>query len=210
MAAGGATGSGPPPMPSGPPPMPSGPPPMPHDVPPSASLATMAAGAVTAGGPPAMPEISPSASLPTMAASAAAAIHHAPPALPPARYRLGAEIARGGMGRVVDATDTRLGRTVAFKEALTGDLDSLRRFEREIRITARLEHPSIVPVHDAGESGGGAPFYVMRKVSGRPLEKLVASAENLGQRLALIPHIVDSAQAIAHAHERGIVHRDIK
>ena len=77
------------------------------------------------------------------------------------------------MGRVVDATDTRLGRAVAFKEALTSDTDALQRFEREIRITARLEHPSIVPVHDAGQSSTGAPFYVMRKVSGRPLEKLV-------------------------------------
>jgi hypothetical protein len=135
---------------------------------------------------------------------------HGPPALPPARYELGSEIARGGMGRVVEATDTVLGRSVAFKEALTTDADTLRRFQREIQITARLEHPSIVPVHDAGESSNHAPFYVMRKVSGQPLERLVANAETLNQRLALIPHIVDSAQAIAHAHERGIVHRDIK
>ena len=166
------------------------------------------------GVPPAMPEPPPMpgdpvlATLPTMAGLAPPLT--APPSLPPARYQLGHEIARGGMGRVVDALDTRLGRTVAFKEALTGDRDALQRFEREIRITARMEHPSIVPVHDADESSGGAPFYVMRKVSGRPLEKLVASAETLGERLALIPHIVDSAQAIAHAHERGIVHRDIK
>jgi hypothetical protein len=159
-------------------------------------------------GPPAMPDSAVPSTLPTMASLGPPLT--APPSLPPARYRLGPEIARGGMGRVVDALDTRLGRNVAFKEALTGDPDALQRFEREIRITARLEHPSIVPVHDAGESGGGAPFYVMRKVSGRPLEKLVAAAETLGQRLALIPHIVDSAQAIAHAHERGIVHRDIK
>src|SRR6185436_9549943 len=108
------------------------------------------------------------------------------------------------------ATDTMLGRVVAFKEALSTDVDTLRRFQREVRITARLEHPSIVPVHDAGESSSGAPFYVMRKVSGMPLERLVATAETLGERLALLPHIVDSAQAIAHAHERGIVHRDIK
>jgi hypothetical protein len=156
----------------------------------------------------AVPDDAIPATLPTMAGLAPPLT--APPSLPPSRYQLGDEIARGGMGRVVDALDTRLGRTVAFKEALTGDRDALQRFEREIRITARLEHPSIVPVHDAGESGGGAPFYVMRKVSGRPLEKLVAGAGTLGQRLALIPHIVDSAQAIAHAHERGIVHRDIK
>jgi hypothetical protein len=146
--------------------------------------------------------------MPTLAGSTAP--QHLPPALPPARYELGQEIARGGMGRVVDANDTVLGRVVAFKEALTTDDDTLRRFQREIRITARLEHPSIVPVHDAGESSNHAPFYVMRKVSGQPLERLVANAETLNQRLALIPHIVDSAQAIAHAHERGIVHRDIK
>ena len=114
------------------------------------------------------------------------------------------------MGRVVEASDTVLGRTVALKEALALDQDSLSRFAREIRITARLEHPSIVPVHDAGSSAGGAPFYVMRKVEGKPLEKLVAETATLPERLALIPHIVAAANAIAHAHERGIVHRDIK
>ena len=163
----------------------------------------------TAAGPPAIaPDAAPTTDGPTMARTPHPA--HQPPATPPARYELGDEIARGGMGRVVDATDRLLGRVVAFKEALSTDDDTLRRFQREIRITARLEHPSIVPVHDAGASSNGAPFYVMRKVSGRPLERLVATAETLGQRLALIPHIVDSAQAIAHAHARGIVHRDIK
>ncbi len=134
----------------------------------------------------------------------------APPSMPPERYELGEEIARGGMGRVVEARDTVLGRVVALKEALALDSDSLKRFARETRITARLEHPSIVPVHDAGSMAGGAPYYVMRKISGRPLEKLVAKAETLGERLALIPHIVAASHAVAHAHERGIVHRDIK
>src|SRR5262249_54581696 len=106
--------------------------------------------------------------------------------------------------------DTMLGRTVALKEVLTLDPDVLRRFAREVRITARLEHPSIVPVHDAGSSSGGAPYYVMRKISGRPLERLVATAATLNQRLVLIPHVVAAAQAVAHAHERGIAHRDIK
>ncbi|MDB4961541.1 MAG: WD-repeat protein [Myxococcales bacterium] len=138
------------------------------------------------------------------------AVTHAPPAMPPARYELGTEIARGGMGRVVEATDTTLGRLVALKEALATDSESLRRFQREIKITARLEHPSIVPVHDAGAGPNGAPFYVMRKVSGLPLEKLVAGAKTLNERLALVHHIVAAAGAIAHAHERGIVHRDIK
>lgn len=126
------------------------------------------------------------------------------------RYVLGVEIARGGMGRVVDATDTVLGRNVALKEVLLEDTDARRRFAREIRITARLEHPSIVPVHDAGTTPEGTPFYVMRKVSGRPLQDLVIEAETLAARLALVPHVLAAAQAIAHAHERGVMHRDLK
>ncbi len=134
-----------------------------------------------------------------------------PPPMPPAhRYEYGAEIARGGMGRVIEATDTVLGRTVALKEALSLEPDVVRRFARETRITARLEHPSIVPVHDAGIAENGSPFYVMRKIGGRPLEVLVAQALELSSRLALLPHIVAAAHAIAHAHARGVVHRDIK
>src|SRR5262249_43540558 len=135
------------------------------------------------------------------------------PSSPPGslpRYRFGVEIARGGMGRVVEATDTLLGRVVAVKEALATDPEALRRFARETRITARLEHPSIVPVHDAGRSSDGSPYYVMRKVSGRPLEDLVRAADGLEQRLALLPHLVAAAQAVAHAHQRGVVHRDLK
>ncbi|MDB4953282.1 MAG: protein kinase [Myxococcales bacterium] len=141
--------------------------------------------------------------------------HPAPQSAPPAmpqdpRYQITSEIARGGMGRVVEATDTVLGRTVALKEALSLDAESLRRFKREVHITARLEHPSIVPVHDAGISPDGSPYYVMRKVTGRPLEELVARAPDLADRLAMVPHIVATTHAIAHAHSRGIVHRDIK
>jgi serine/threonine protein kinase len=212
---------GPPPMPdAGPPTMPAavvtgGPPPMPAAGPPTPTSPTQPSAAFPRmpgtvqmpfgaapgeGAAPIMPTIT-GAPLPDVA----------PPALPPPdRYELGPEIARGGMGRVVEATDTRLGRIVALKEVLAMDPDVLRRFARETRITARLEHPSIVPLHDAGTTPGGAPYYVMRKISGRPLEHLVAKADTLSQRLALVPHIVAAAQAIAHAHARGIVHRDIK
>jgi hypothetical protein len=132
-----------------------------------------------------------------------------PPAPAHPRYESTGEIARGGMGRVVEATDTLLGRVVAVKEALSSDPEALRRFARETRITARLEHPSIVPVYDASPEGD-TPYYVMRKVSGRPLSEVIAAAETLPERLALVPHVLAAAQAVAHAHARGIVHRDIK
>jgi len=170
--------------------------------------------------PPELP-----ASMPTMAAATGGQPMSMPPAMPtlsgaqlshvlgsgmPDRYTLQSEIARGGMGRVVEALDTVLGRVVAVKEALSFDADSLARFQRETKITARLEHPSIVPVHDAGTTSDGMPFYVMRKIGGRALETLVAMTPDVKERLGLIPHLVHAAQAVAHAHERGIVHRDIK
>jgi len=126
------------------------------------------------------------------------------------RYVLGAEIARGGMGRVVEANDAVLGRTVAIKEVLVTDDALVARFERETQITARLEHPSIIPVYDAGRSPNGAPFYVMRKVTGKPLDELVRAADTLSDRLALLPHVLAAANALAHAHGRGVIHRDLK
>src|SRR5687768_3060729 len=81
------------------------------------------------------------------------------------RYRVGAELGRGGMGRVVEAFDTHLGRTVALKEVLpTASPNVVRRFQREVQITARLEHASIVPLYDSGKNEDGKPYYVMRRV----------------------------------------------
>ncbi|MEO8706717.1 MAG: protein kinase [Kofleriaceae bacterium] len=125
------------------------------------------------------------------------------------RYQPVREIARGGMGRVVEAFDVQLGRTVAIKHALDDDPAARLRFEREVAITARLEHPSIVPLYDAGELDG-EPFYVMRKVTGAPLDQIVRDAVTLDQRLQLIPHVLAAADAVAHAHARGVIHRDLK
>lgn len=133
--------------------------------------------------------------------------------LPPSesRYRFGAELGRGGMGRVVEAFDTQLGRTVALKEVLpSGSANVVKRFQREVQITARLEHASIVPLYDAGRTSDGRPFYVMRKVGGRPLDQLIARARGLDERLALLPNVAAAIDAIAHAHRRGVIHRDIK
>ncbi len=126
------------------------------------------------------------------------------------RYRLGAELGRGGMGRVVEAFDTQLGRTVALKEVLPKGPGVARRFVREIQITARLEHPAIVPLYDSGTTADGRAFYVMRRVTGRPLEELIKRAPNLAERLILLPAVLAAIDAVAHAHRRGVIHRDLK
>ena len=145
-----------------------------------------------------------------------------PPTLPPEappgsepppgeRYQLGAELGRGGMGRVVEAFDVQLGRMVALKEILpSGGASIARRFAREVQLTARLEHPSIVPVYDAGTTVDGRPFYVMRRVSGRPLDQVLASTSGLRDRLTLVPAVLAAIDAVAHAHRRGVIHRDLK
>jgi tetratricopeptide (TPR) repeat protein len=129
----------------------------------------------------------------------------------PGHYEIKGEFARGGMGRIMLARDRRLDRTVAIKEihpnAGPGAPD---RFVREALVTARLQHPAIVPVYEAGRWKGGRPFYAMKLVEGRSLEELLLEAGGLSARLALLPHLIAVAEAVAYAHDRGVVHRDLK
>jgi len=120
------------------------------------------------------------------------------------------EIARGGMGRIQVARDRRLGRDVAVKEMLQANGSAARRFEREARITARLQHPSIVSVHEAGVWPSGEPFYAMRLVSGRSLDEAIAAAGSYEARLALLPNVLAVADAMAYAHGERVIHRDLK
>jgi eukaryotic-like serine/threonine-protein kinase len=126
------------------------------------------------------------------------------------RYQIIEEHGRGGLGRVLRARDRELDRTVAIKELLRRGHSAEIRFFREALITARLEHPGIVPVHEAGRWPDGTPFYAMKLVAGRPLRDLILDAGSIEARLALVPHVVAVADAIAYAHARRIVHRDLK
>jgi WD40 repeat protein len=128
----------------------------------------------------------------------------------PDRYQQISEHARGGLGRVVRAVDKRLGRTVAVKELLRQDQWHEARFMREALITARLEHPGIVPVHEAGRWPNGAPYYVMKLVEGRTLKELFVAKPTLRERLGLLSHVIAIADAVGYAHSEGVIHRDLK
>jgi serine/threonine protein kinase len=131
-------------------------------------------------------------------------------ALDTGRYELAGEHARGGLGRILHGRDVLLDRPVAVKELLKEGEEAEARFIREALITARLQHPAIVPVHDLCRTPGGKPFYTMRMISGRSLAEIIRRTRTLEQRLALLPHIIAVADAMAYAHERRVIHRDLK
>jgi len=124
-------------------------------------------------------------------------------------YQLTAMVGIGGMGRVYRARDLQLGRDVAIKVP-RGDRPSLRRrFEREIAITAHLQHPGVVAIHASGTLPDGAPFYVMPFVDGRTLDAVVATAP-AAQRPRLLAIVTAVATTMGDVHARGIAHRDLK
>ncbi len=128
------------------------------------------------------------------------------------RYRELAAAGRGGMGVVAMTHDRRLGRVVALKR-VADDVDApaeRARLMREASITARLEHPGIVAVHDAGTDADGAPFYTMRLIRGRSLAAALAAARDPGARLAFVRPLLAATEAVAYAHARGIAHGDLK
>ncbi|MCB9761840.1 MAG: SUMF1/EgtB/PvdO family nonheme iron enzyme [Alphaproteobacteria bacterium] len=129
----------------------------------------------------------------------------------PARYRLGGRLGQGGMGEVLRARDERLGCDVAIKLLawhLVDDPQARQRFTREARITARLRHPGVVSVHDLGELDNGRLWYAMDEVRGRTLHTLLrTSRPTLRRGVGLLQR---AAEAVAHAHESGVVHRDLK
>jgi serine/threonine protein kinase len=126
------------------------------------------------------------------------------------RYRLGGELGVGAMGRVRAAYDTLLEREVALKQVrAAGDAAAEAALLREARVTAGLDHPAIIAVLDAGDADDGQRFYAMRVVHGRSLAEVVEPALDAAARTSLVRAVLQVAQAIAYAHTRGVVHRDL-
>jgi tRNA A-37 threonylcarbamoyl transferase component Bud32 len=127
------------------------------------------------------------------------------------RYRLDAQIGTGGMSTVYRAFDTVLERQVAIKlmhREIASDSDQLERFRREARAVAQLNHPHIVTVIDAGEDDN-TPYIVFEYVEGETLKDRIRRYGRLPIQES-IAYAIEIARALGVAHERGIVHRDVK
>jgi serine/threonine protein kinase len=130
------------------------------------------------------------------------------PGLIAGRYRLDELVGRGGTAEVWKATDTSLDRVVALKLVTVAHDESSARAADEARTLARLSHPSLVQVYDAGTDDQGRPWVVMEFVDGETLADAIRRAPMPTRRLTEIGLAV--AEALDHVHARGLVHRDVK
>ena len=138
------------------------------------------------------------------------------------RYEVVEELARGGSGRILVVFDRHIGRKIAMKELLSDiskapsnaddpQVTAIRnRFLREARVTGRLEHPSIVPVYEIGCHADGSFYYTMRLVKGTTLLSAIKKCRTVFERLELLPHFYNVCNAVAYAHSKGVINRDLK
>jgi eukaryotic-like serine/threonine-protein kinase len=135
------------------------------------------------------------------------------PRPPDARYRLKTLLGRGGMGEVWLAHDVRIDRDIAVKLMRAGassDPQGVARFLREARVQGRLEHPSVVPVHDLG-GDDELPFFAMKRLSGTTLADVIAAHDHdKWPRRVLLARFVEICLAVEFVHQRGVLHRDLK
>jgi serine/threonine protein kinase len=135
-------------------------------------------------------------------------------------FRIEGVIGEGGVGRVYLAYDKIIGRQVAVKEILDyspgKNSELIYSFIHEAKITGKLEHPGIIPIYKIGNRLPNGPYYVMKHIKGITMEDQFRSfAENsdddhFKQRIKLLDPLIDVCEALAYAHSKGVIHRDIK
>lgn len=128
------------------------------------------------------------------------------------KYEVLSLVGRGGMGAVYKVRDKNLHKTFAIKvlnSNLVEDKSSVKRFEQEARAASHLTHPNLVAVYDFGMGGGGAPFLVMDYLDGTSLAELIGKEGFIDAPRAL-DIFIQVVEAVAHAHLKGVIHRDIK
>jgi serine/threonine-protein kinase len=130
------------------------------------------------------------------------------------RYRIRGELARGGMGVILQGHDINLGRDIAVKVLLErhrGRTELLQRFVGEAQIGGQLQHPSVVPIYELNFLPDKRPYFTMKLVKGRTLAALLAERVDLSQdRPRFLKIFEQVCQALAYAHARGVIHRDLK
>ncbi|MCM8524880.1 MAG: serine/threonine protein kinase, partial [Lentisphaeraceae bacterium] len=124
------------------------------------------------------------------------------------RYQILDLICEGGMGRIYKSYDSQTDRYVAYKSVKDGASYQFElRFRYEAEVTARLEHPNIMPVYDIGVDSQGKPFYTMKLLSGKTLEKVIQEGR---EQKELIEYLIKVCHALGFSHQRNIIHRDLK
>jgi tetratricopeptide (TPR) repeat protein len=130
------------------------------------------------------------------------------------RYQVDREIGRGGMGVVLRGRDLRLGRDLAFKvlrQELRGQKVIEQRFVREAQVCSQLQHPGIVPVYETGYLADGLPYFTMKLVEGQTLAGLLKKRTEVREDLdRWLRVFVQVCLAVARAHSKGVLHRDLK
>ncbi|MBK9070025.1 MAG: protein kinase [Myxococcales bacterium] len=132
--------------------------------------------------------------------------------LPPeavGRYTFQEVLGRGGQALVLRVFDHQLRRDVALKELHSESASAGKRFVREARMIARLSHPAILPIYDIGLRSNGRAYYTMPLITGRTVRQIARADASTPAWPELLPHLLRAAEAVAYAHQHGIIHRDL-